>query len=157
MTVRIRSVQPPPLLSTSTEVTVNMNVSGTEEQASAISPPADWNVAPVVAAAGNVPPAGIVMSAGQVVIMGAVVSSIVTTAIAVDIFPQSSVAVKVTVWVPVPSLVQMAVSSKPAALKLLVIVRSPSQPSLTMAFPVALSQAVISAILPAPSHSKVKS
>ena len=82
--------------------------------------------------------------------LGSVLSSMVNVAVVLEVFPQSSVAVKVTVSAPVAP----QRSLKPALLLLQVTL---PHASLATAPPLLESQAAKAAALPAPSHSTVSS
>ena len=81
-------------------------------------------------------------------IVGAVVSSIVNVAVVVAVLPHASVAVKITVALPV------APQSSLNAVKLLLQV-TPLHASVAVAPPLLASHAFSAAVLPAPSHSTV--
>ena len=102
------------------------------------------------AAAFPAPSHSTVSSAAGVSMLGSVLSSMVNVAVVLEVFPQSSVAVKVTVSAPVAP----QRSLKPALLWLQV---TPPHASLATAPPLLESQAAKAAALPAPSHSTVSS
>ena len=96
------------------------------------------------------PSHSIVKSEASVSMLGDVVSSIVNVDVVVDSLPQSSVAVNVTVALPVDP------QSSESAVKSLLQV-TPEQTSLAEAPPFEFNQACKSTSLPSPSHSTVVS
>ena len=92
-----------------------------------------------------------VRSMAPAVSVGSVVSSMMKLAVVVAAFPQSSVAVKITSISPDPAQVRAK------SWKLLLQVTSPQRSVASPAPPLASNQALISSVLPAPSHSVVTS
>ena len=90
------------------------------------------------------------MSMAGLAMAGSVVSSMVKVAVEETLNPQSSVAVKVTVAAPVAP--QSSLNAVKSLLQVTLL-----QSSLALAPPLLASQSFNSVLLPAPSHSTVRS